>query len=213
MANSIHQRARILDVNAFDYDKKFAKAKKDWVWGHENPLRVIEWDEFGDKRLVEIGNLIRFHVRLPPRPNKHPRRNKNHYIEFSLPVIRKSFLAFDMDHPDQRMYVLLDPKIKPQLAARFYEENSCRAMPLNYMAKIAGGRHSRRQDYGDSEAKIIGLLDEVVYFVDKRGDGPSPYIHHMGEKSHHKPFLAIGNDGTMHIVGGNYTCPVAGITD
>lgn len=215
MAKRLHDMARELDVDPFEYDKQFAKAKKDWIWNADDPLRVIEWDEHGDKRLIEVGNLVRMHIRLPhsAQAKRNPRRNRDHLIDFALPVVRKSFVAFDMDHPDQPLYLLLDPRVKPQLAKRFYSENRVQAVPMNVLAKVAGGRHSKRQDYDDVAVKPIGFLNDIVYYTSKRGDGPSAYIHKMGEKSHHKPILAAGNDGSLYIVGGNYTCPVPGITD
>ena len=85
--------ARELDVDPFEYDKQFAKAKKDWIWNADDPLRVIEWNEHGDKRLIEVGNLVRMHIRLPhsAQTKRNPRRNRDHLIDFALPVVRKSF--------------------------------------------------------------------------------------------------------------------------
>ena len=63
------------------------------------------------------------------------------------------------------------------------------------------------------KVKPVGVLTALVYFTHKQGDGPSYYIHQMGELSHHLPILAFDRHGRPWLAGGNYTCPTPGITD
>jgi hypothetical protein len=53
----------------------------------------------------------------------------------------------------------------------------------------------------------------VVYFTHKKDDGPSFYIHRMGEMTCYFPIIACDRQGRLWICGGNYTSPTPGITD
>ena len=61
--------------------------------------------------------------------------------------------------------------------------------------------------------KPIGAVVAVVYFTDKQGDGPSYYIHKMGEITGGFPALAVDGQGRFWFAGGSYTSPTPGITD
>jgi len=78
---------------------------------------------------------------------------------------------------------------------------------------MAGGRHGRRSDYPHVIAKPLGVLTGVMYFAHKKGDGPSAYLHEMGEQTCHFPILACDEHGRLWICGGNYLVPTPGITD
>ena len=68
-------------------------------------------------------------------------------------------------------------------------------------------------DYPDIKVKPIGILRNVVYATPKKGDGFSLYIHEMGEETGIKPALCVDKTGRLWIIGGDYTCPVPGITN
>jgi hypothetical protein len=56
-------------------------------------------------------------------------------------------------------------------------------------------------------------MTAVVYFTQKKDDGPSYYIHRMGEMTCYFPLLCCDAKGRLWICGGNYTSPTPGITD
>jgi hypothetical protein len=199
-----------------------AQAFDDWHWGVQ-PNKVIDWgDNDYPPMLIECGRLVRLHVRAPDgntaRSNRHPRRKRDTMIQLSRDVSSTSHIAYDPDHPDERLYLLVDPRASRTLAKRFWADNAMRPMPLAHLASIAGGRHGKRRDYPNVMVKPVGILTSLVYYTHKKGDenpgNPrSYYIHQMGEMSKYYPILASDDKGRLWMAGGNYTCPSPGITD
>lgn len=179
-------------------------------------IRVIEWDDPNVPDVIECGRLARLHIRVTRAvkgKKVHPRRDTEAMIEFSRMVAGGSHIAFDPVHSDQRLYLLINDKALPVLRERLWDANSARPMDLNDVALIAGGRHGRRRDYPEIMVKPVGLLTAVVYFANKKTNGPSYYIHAVGEISHHYPILCVDAEGKLWLAGGNYTSPTEGITD
>lgn len=203
--------SRLVSQDATGAYPRYAKMRDEWTWRTGAPVHAIEWDDFGDINLVECGRLVRLHFRAPRKG--HPRRERDTMFELARPVARRSFLAFDADHPNQRLYLCVAPEATPHIAQRFWHENTAPAMPLSHVAALAGGRHGKSDGYPDVMVKPVGLLTSIVYHTDKNGDGPSYYIHQMAEESCYFPFLAADAQGRFWVAGGNYTCPVQGITD
>ena len=195
--------------------KKGFQAYDDWHWGVPS-TRVVDWadPDFPDL-LIECGRLVRMHVRTPAEPGarRHPRRKRDSMIEFSHSVSKNSHVAYDPDHPEERLYFLVEDSVRPTLAQKLFRENHLEPMPLSYLASMAGGRHSKRKDYPEVMVKPVGVLTALVYFTNKKGDGHSYYIHQMGELSHNFPFLACDSTGRLWVAGGNYRSPTPGITD
>jgi hypothetical protein len=203
--------SRLVSQDARVSQPRYAQMRDAWTWRTGEPVHAVEWDDFGDLNLVECGRLARLHFRAPRKG--HPRRDRDTMFELARPYARRSFLAFDADHPHQRLYLCVAPEATPYIAQRFWAENSAPAMPLGHAAALAGGRHGKSGDYPDVMVKPVGLLTAIVYHTHKNGDGPSYYIHQMAEESCHYPFLAADAQGRFWVAGGNYTCPVQGITD
>ena len=134
-------------------------------------------------------------------------------IELSRRASANSHLAYDPDHPQERLYLLVDKSALPALKKRFWTDNPMAPLPLGQMPRLAGGRHGKRDDYPPVMVKPVGVLTDLVYYTHKKGDGPSYYIHKMGELSHHFPVLCVDEQGRPWLAGGNYTCPTPGITD
>lgn len=189
------------------------KKYEDWHWG-VGSQKVVDWNDADmPKTLIECGKLIRMHIRAPGERGTHPRRKRDTMIELSRRASAKSFIAFDPDHPDERLYLLLDPAASPAIQHRFWDENRIPSMPLSEVARLAGGKHGKRDDYPSVAVKPVGILTALVYYTHKKGDGPSYYIHKMGELSQNFPILCVDAQGRLWIAGGNYTCPTPGITD
>jgi len=134
-------------------------------------------------------------------------------IQLSQSLSAASHVAFDPDHPYERIYFLVHPKARRVFAERFWRQNPFRAMDLNDVAMIAGGKHGRRRDYAHVAVKPIGVLTAIAYSCEKKGDGPSNYLHEVGEVSHRYPFLCCDAKGRLFPAGGAYTSPNPGISD
>jgi hypothetical protein len=60
----------------------------------------------------------------------------------------------------------------------------------------------------------LGRLESVTYSTNKRGDGPSHYVHEFGEEGGRKPSLAVdAHTRDLVIVGGDYDVEPRGIVD
>jgi hypothetical protein len=139
-------------------------------------------------------------------------------IQFSKSMSANSHVTYDPDHPYERLYLLVNPQARPTLKARFWDENTMAARPLNDLALIAGGKHGKKRDYPDIDCKPIGVLTAIVYYTHKKGDeNPddprSYYIHQVGEVSGSLPFLCADAKGRFWLAGGSTTAPTPGITD
>lgn len=190
-----------------------------WKWFpspefQESHLKLIDWPDpdFPAGALIECGNLARLHFRAPRAGNRHPRRRRDTTITFTRRVAKKSYLTFDPEQSD-RLYCLVDNEALPALAQRFWHENTTSPTKgLSEWAMLAGGRQARGS-YPRVAARAVGVCTAVVYFAHKKDDGPSFYIHRMGEVTGHFPILCCDQRGRLWICGGNYTCPTPGITD
>lgn len=176
-----------------------------WHWGVE-PGRQVEIDDPDlPDRLVECGRLVELHYTDPDGTE----------LEL-IPNEGDPSVVFDMDHPNQRLYVVnLTRRVQDAVRRRF--NGSPDRCSLVELAAQAGGRHAR-SDYPPLVVNPIGVLDAIVYRTHKKGDenphsDESEYIHALGEESGIKPILASDARGRLWIAGGNYTAPYDGITD
>ncbi len=204
-------------------EKQYRKGRQmaaDWKWyapeEFDDQLKLVEWDDpdYPEGVLIECGNLARIHVRAPnaSEGTRHPRRRRDTTIVFHTGSAAKSQLAFDPEHPDDRLYLLIEPRARQSLKRRFWDENSVPPKLLEEWALLAGGRHARG-GYPSVLAKPVGVMTAVVYFTTKKDDGPSFYIHRMGEMSCYFPILCCDARGRLWVCGGNYRSPTPGITD
>ena len=204
------------------------KKYKAWHWVEgENPefeqhMKMVEWDDpdFPEKALIECGRLVRLHFRAPNSEGRHPRRQRDTTITLNLSAAKQSYLTYDPNHPDERLYLCLAPDAMSGVASRFWHENTAPSRVLAEWATLAGGRHGKRAHaspknggYPQVVAKPVGILTGVVYFTPKVSDGPSFYLHRMGEVTCYMPILAADALGRLWVCGGDYTCPTAGITN
>ena len=212
--------------------RKGSEAAADWLWFdrkefESNHLRTIPWNDGAkddeDKLLhppsqvlIACGNLARIHFRAPTgseSSQRHPRRRRDTTITLSEKSARQSFLCFDPDHPYDRLYMKIAPEVQGPLAERFWQSNPVDPRYLSEWGMLAGGRHAHSGGYPKVKAKPVGVMTAVVYYTHKKDDGPSFYIHRMGEVSCHFPILACDSEGRLWVCGGHYTSPTPGITD
>lgn len=201
--------------------EEFQKGRKmaaDWHWfepsEYDRQLKIVEWDDpdFPEGVLIECGNLARIHFRAPSTDRNHPRRRRDTMLTLSRPAAANSYLTFDPNHPGDRLYMLVPESVQRSLKPRFWDENPLEERSLEEWAMMAGGHHARG-GYPDIEAKPVGIMTAVVYYTEKKDDGPSFYIHKMGEVSCTFPILACDEQGRLWVCGGSYRSPTPGITD
>ena len=179
-----------------------------WHWGEE-PRQPIEInDDDLPNRLVECGRFAEAHY----WPVQGRANRKDKIIRNPENLANKSYLAFDPDHSFQRLYIILDPKLRKKFKDQFWKNSDIKPFDPVDIAEAAGGKHAT-DDYPDIKVKPIGILRNVVYATPKKGDGFSLYIHEMGEETGIKPALCVDKTGRLWIIGGDYTCPVPGITN
>lgn len=206
---------------------KAARKQAQWKWFNDaefsDKLRIIDWSDpdFPTGAVIECGNLSRIHFRAPDEEGQHPRRRRDTTLTLSLPMAKKSYLVFDPESPDERLYMCIDKGACNSIAQRFWVGNGASPRSLSQWATLAGGRHAKTANrptlsqggYPNVQAKPVGVMTAVVYYTTKRDDGPSFYLHRFGEISCNFPILACDQKGRIWVCGGSYKNPTPGITD
>lgn len=189
------------------------KSYLDWHWGIA-PTTVVEWpDPLLPDILTQCGKLCRISFRAPRDSGKHPRRERDTMIQLSRELANECHIAYDPNHPYQRLYFLLTPAVRRIIVERFWRDNKAKPISLNSLAQVAGGHHAT-DDYPEGLAvKPVGILVSVVYETHKEGDPPSFYRHAVGEVTHTYPILAADSKGRLWVAGGSTTSPTPGITN
>lgn len=187
--------------NRGDSGEKLERIYRDWHWGI-GPRELIEVeDPIYPDGMVEIGRLHELHLDTEDGPA---------VLDIDKGERKVCHIAFDPDHRNQRIYIVLSEN--ERVAARGLFWNAKQAVPLAELAADVGGRHARG-GYPRIQVTPIGTLTDVVYRTHKKGDGPSSYIHTMGEEGGIPPALAVDAEGRLWFAGGSYTCPDPGITN
>jgi len=195
------------------------KAYSDWHWGiaptqtvRINPPQVVtsgkdkkKWEKMN---LIECGRLVEIHY----APFDKSIKRKEQIIRLNQKNSNECHLCFDMDHPSQRLYFILNDATKNRMKNEMYLKNPLQEITLAELAAQVGGRHAT-DDYEDIQINPIGIMTNVVYACEKKDDGYSFYIHSLGEESGIRPALGVAKDGSLWFAGGNYTSPIQGITD
>jgi hypothetical protein len=93
----------------------------------------------------------------------------------------------------------------PEAARRLFED-------LHWGIPAKRARHVRTR--ASRALAELGRLESITYSTNKRGDGPSDYVHTFGEEGGRKPRLAVDAETRdLVIVGGDYTVEPRGIVD
>lgn len=184
------------------------KVREDWSWGKPvEDVIEIDDDDLPDE-IVECGRFAEAH--FWPIKGRTGRQNK--IIKLPESQANNSYLGFDFKHPFQRLYIILDPKFRKKMKKEYWDKSNAHIFNPADIAEAAGGKHAT-EDYPDIDVKPIGILRNVVYATDKGNDNFSLYIHAMGEETGIRPALCVDETGRLWIVGGDYTCPIPGITN
>lgn len=134
----------------------------------------------------------------------------------SIPTPHDTVLAYDADHPHDRLYIISSPALREQTRRLM---KGVPAEELHWLQDIAEHTRGTHAAYPMPEllGRAIGVLQAIVYYTYKRGEeGEKPweYKHDFG-KEHSKgirPILAADVSGRFWICGGSYTVPAPGIT-
>lgn len=197
--------------------EQLARLFVEWHWGTQPTMLKRIVDSRLPARLVECGRLVQLEIETPDSTN--PRGFTVQALTIPKNEQEKNHIAFDPDHPNHRLYIILDDKTRQQ-TRKIFESSPYALTPLRFWAKLASGRHARGQggrvdvsDYPDIMVKPLGVLRTGGYATNKLPDGPSWYKHMMGEESGIRPMLTITKDGMLWVAGGDYTSPSPGITN
>lgn len=135
-----------------------------------------------------------------------------------LKIPGKSWLAYDPHHPGHRLHCVLNPEVREDFRRQM--KQAPYTVSLQEVAESSGGDHARWK-LPNVQCFPLGVVDAVIYFTHKKGDGPSEYKHDFGKElapgvdrrfKGTKPVAAIDVSGRLWIVGGSYRCPLPGIT-
>lgn len=183
-----------------------------WHWGNPHEEEIDWADPDYPDELVECGRLWEFHyVPTVGRLTPGQAEASGIQVEIPEPYRRDCHLAFDAQHPVQRLYFCLSRAAMSQARRKFWRDRA-NWHRLDGMARIAGGRHGRMGDYPEVYVQPVGRLTHVVYATLKGDDGPTAYIHRMGEKGGVAPILSVDSHGRLWVAGGSYAAPEQGIT-
>lgn len=187
----------------------YRQVYKRWHWGIDPDVHV-EWvDPDYPDVMIEIGRLWELHVILPNGEKK--------VIEVGDSEKNDCFVVFDPHHKYQRMYLLCSKPVRQAAQRMFWDQSRAPRMLMVEAARVVGGHHGKLRDYAKRDVKLVGALSDIVYRTHKKGDDDhmrgASYIHELGEESKRMPGLFVDARGRFWIIGGNYTCPVPGITD
>lgn len=180
-------------------------------WGIEPDVCFVQDDPDLPDHLVMMGRLQEIAV----DPTFGRRGGKPVLLTFS----GDELLTFDQGSPE-RLYNVLEPETEALVREEFWD--AAPKMPAFGLGELAERtatsrvkrpRQCKRPYARGVRAKPVGIVEHVVYATHKRGDGPSSYIHALGEESGCKPILAVDQQGRLWWAGGNYHVPDAGITD
>lgn len=207
-----------------------ASAYRRWHWGSPaTHIKDVRLPGVPDATpLVEIGLLLDLHFDplfpLPAVPrvavrslDKAAHRTGSEPEDLAVISVAESdwpnnHIAFDLDHPKERLYLVLSPSSRAD-ARRALWRKGASTLPLAELARAAGGHHAA-DDYPSVRVQPLGPLFFVTYYTNKAKagvDDRARYIHRMGEEGGIEPVLAVSADGNLWIAGGSYTCPTEGI--
>jgi hypothetical protein len=181
------------------------KRYRNWHWGID-PSITVDWtDRDLPDELIEIGRLVNLHF-------NRGRGGADEILNVVESKVNQTHLCFDPAHKYQRLYVLIPSQVAREVKRKLWSPGA-KSYSLAEIAKMTDGKHSKMRDYPRVAAQPIGHLTHVTYLTHKKGDGVSNYIHELGEVNGNLPILAVDAKGRLWIVGGDYVCPVPGITN
>ena len=170
------------------------KRYKSSHWGNPSTKIYDIKDQDLPDTLVKMGDLLEIKIRRGPT------------LDAFTP---RCLLAFSA-RLDERLYNVLTQKCKKEMKKLIRPDKEW--VSLTNAADQIGGRQAEFS-YPDIPVQVLGEAAHVVYHTDKVDDGPSDYIHVLGEETGVRPLLCVDKQGRLWYAGGNYSVPDEGITD
>jgi hypothetical protein len=170
-------------------------------WGNK-PDKIIHITDELIPTVTMMGKLLSIYLTLPDNSERE------------LKFLPDCILAFDPNHKFDRLYLVICDDMREQVRALMKHVPHGKLATLQKIAKVAGGKQSL-VPLPDIKAFPMGVCTNIIYHANKKGDGPSDYIHEYGEETNYKhlPILAADVSGRLWLCGGSYTVPDPGITD
>ena len=169
-------------------------------WG-KAPTHVYEVDDDRlPQTLVQMGFLKELHVK--------PDHGKPYRLTFTKP----SSVAYDptgLSH----LFLVLHVQDRHDVSGI---RAKLRVPHDDILAEVADDVGGRQADwhYPDLRVAVLGTCTHVVYATHKKGDGPSDYIHELGEEHGGiKPALCVDVRGCLWLAGGSYVVEHRGIVN
>lgn len=179
------------------------KAQREYEAAHWGiaPKHVFEVaDRDIPKTLVQMGFLKELHVK--------PAHGGKYRLTFSKP----SSVAYDPTGL-RHLFLVLTPKDQRDIAAIRAKLRVPADDMLGEVADEVGGRQADWR-YPALRVAVLGTCTHVVYATHKKGDGPSDYIHELGEdRGGIKPALCVDQAGRLWLAGGSYKVEHRGIVN
>ena len=184
-----------------------AAAYEQWHWGIAPTLKLTVNDPRLPDILVECGRMYQI-TYDPPKGSAQVITNQR-----GSEAYENSHLCFDPTDRWGQLYIVCSPALKAR-GKKLWSESEHHAQDLKAVAKMAdNGKHTNGA-YPRVKVKPLGLLTDLVYGTNKKGDGKSLYHHEVGEETGVLPVLCVAQDGTFWIAGGDYHgSNTAGITN
>jgi hypothetical protein len=214
------RKSRRLNARERQEDKDLFQ---EWHWGIA-PTTYVKFDDVDyPRRLIECGRFSEFVFdavpslqgaafgqKTVPRSLEPALKKRLTRLVINENMRHKLHLAFDREHPKQRLYIASLSKEVNRTLRALWTHNTAKPRPLSALAKKAPGAHAT-PDCPKVMVKPVGRLYEVVYVTAKEGDGPSHYFHHLGENNGKRPLLAVDARGRLWFAGGDYEAKIPGI--
>lgn len=184
-------------------------------WGIEpSKFHIIE-DPLLPPQLTGMGFLKEIKL----RPDGRARASAGTIV---LTFPKDCLLAFTPDKMT-RLYCVLTRPAEQAIGQQLGNHPEVPWVPLRHLATYDDAGQPRRHPNGRQavpstypqgvHVQPVGVVEHVVYHTHKKGDGPSHYIHELGEETGIRPWLGRDRDGRLWWAGGNYCVTEPGICD
>ena len=187
------------------------------VAGLVDHYRSLHWG-IGPRRIVHIDDpLLPDCARMGALVGLYVIDGDGEHVSIELPET-DSHLA--VHEPTGRLFLVTPARVQDQIR-KLYRQSLRTLDPVSLaeLAREAPGHQNSVKPWSgkawpDVDVIPLGVVTHILYHTDKKGDGPSTYIHAFGEESGQLPVLAAdGTVGRLWLAGGDYTTPVEGITN
>lgn len=187
-------------------------------WGIKPDKYHVVHDPMLPPNLVEMGKLKEIKL-LAENPD-----GRAHGAGLTLQFGPGCLLCWEPNRMT-RLYNVLTPETEREVGRLLQAHGLHRVpwVPLRHLATFDEAGVPRRNPKGRQavpgsypaavRVQPVGIVEHVVYHTHKKGDGPSHYIHELGEETGIRPWLGRDDEGRLWWAGGAYEVTEAGVCD